>query len=79
MERLQLVALKFKMFRELAKVKEKQALEELRNIKPKNLGMFCVYIAAVQIDFIIVLMTVHILFNFSLSFQHQVIQKLLKI
>ena len=38
LERLQLVALKFKMFRELAKVKEKQALKDLKKIKPKSLG-----------------------------------------
>ena len=38
MERLQLVALKFKMFRELAKVKEQQAIKEMKRIKPKNLG-----------------------------------------
>ena len=38
LERLQLVALKFKMFRELAKVKENQALKDLKKIKPKNLG-----------------------------------------
>ena len=38
LERLQLVALKFKMFREVAKVKEQQALRELKKIKQKNLG-----------------------------------------
>jgi hypothetical protein len=45
LERLQLVALKFKMFRELAKVKEKQALKDLKKIKPKILGkdVFSIY------------------------------------
>ena len=38
LERLQLVALKFKMFRELAKVKEQQAMKDLKKIKPKSLG-----------------------------------------
>ena len=38
LERLQLVALKFKMFREVAKVKEQQATKELKKIKPKSLG-----------------------------------------
>ena len=38
MERLQLVALKFKMFREVAKVKEHQAMKELKRIKSKHLG-----------------------------------------
>ena len=38
MERLQLVALQFRMFRELARVKEQQAMSELKKIKPKNLG-----------------------------------------
>ena len=38
LERLQLVALKFKMFRELAKVKEQQAMKDLKRIKPKSLG-----------------------------------------
>ena len=40
LERLQLVALKFKMFREVAKVKEQQALKELQKIKPKSLGQY---------------------------------------
>ena len=31
------MALKFKMFRELAKVKEQQAMKDLKKIKPKNL------------------------------------------
>ena len=34
------MALKFKMFREVAKVKEQQALRELKKIKPKNLGEY---------------------------------------
>ena len=38
LEQLQLVALKFKMIRELAKVKEQQAMKELQKIKPKSLG-----------------------------------------
>ena len=38
LEQLQLVALKFKMFRELAKVKEQQVTRELKKIKPKSLG-----------------------------------------
>ena len=38
LERLQLVALKFKMFRELAKLKEQQAIKELKKIKTKSLG-----------------------------------------
>ena len=38
LERLQLVALKFKMFRELARVKEQQALNDLLEIKSKSLG-----------------------------------------
>ena len=38
LERLQLVALQFKMFRELAKLKEQQAIKELKKIKTKSLG-----------------------------------------
>ena len=46
LERLQLVALKFKMFRELAKLKEQQAIKELKKIKAKSLGKgtYCVFI-----------------------------------
>lgn len=40
LERLQLVALKFKMFREVAKVKEQQAIRELKMITPKSLGQY---------------------------------------
>ena len=40
LERLQLVALKFKMFREVAKVKEQQAIKELKKINPKSLGQY---------------------------------------
>ena len=38
LERLQLVALKFEMFRELAKVKERQTMKDLKKIKPITLG-----------------------------------------
>lgn len=38
-EKLQMVALKFGMPRELAKTMEDQAKRELQQIKPKNLGM----------------------------------------
>ncbi len=38
-EKMQMVALKFKMFRELAKSREDQARRDLSRIKPKHLGM----------------------------------------
>ena len=42
-EKIQMVSLKFGMFRELAKTKEDQAMAEVKSIKPKQLGQF-VYI-----------------------------------
>ena len=38
LERLQLVAYKFKMFHKVAKAKEQQGLRELKKSKPKNLS-----------------------------------------
>lgn len=38
-EKMQMVALKFGMFRELAKAREDQAKRDLRRIRPKHLGM----------------------------------------
>ena len=38
-EKMQMVALKFAMFRELAKTREEQAKRDLRRIKPKHLGV----------------------------------------
>ena len=39
-EKMQMVALKFGMFRELAKAREDQAKRDLRRIRPKHLGMW---------------------------------------
>ena len=38
-EKMQMVALKFGMFYELAKTKQEQAKRDLKKIKPKHLGI----------------------------------------
>lgn len=47
-----MVALKFGMFRELAKTKEDQAVSEVKSIKAKQLGE-CVYRCIVIIEVIL--------------------------
>ena len=39
-EKMQMVALKFGMFYELAKTRQEQAKRDLRKIKPKHLGTY---------------------------------------
>ena len=41
-EKMQMVALKFGMFHDLAKTRDEQARRDLKKIKPKQLGM-CMY------------------------------------
>lgn len=50
-DKLQMVALNYNMFRELAKTKEERAKQELASIKPKHLGTYKCNTSTINVHF----------------------------